>query len=133
MHSRFSASARLLATIAFSTLATAQGTYVNFETPQVKPLAMAVVGGTEYLLACNTPDSSVEIYDPNTASPSTPPVFVDRVPVGQGPASVTNSMAPSSLNARSAGDSPAGLVATSVHCSVLPGFASWTLVTESPM
>jgi DNA-binding beta-propeller fold protein YncE len=66
----------------------AQATYVNFETPQVKPIAVAVVGGTEFLLVCNTPDSSVEIYDPNTALPSTAPTFLARVPVGQGPASV---------------------------------------------
>ena len=66
----------------------AQATLVNFETPQVKPIALATVGGTEFLLVCNTPDDSVEIYDPNTASASTAPAFLARVPVGQGPASV---------------------------------------------
>ncbi len=74
--------------IGLAAAASAQGAFVNFEVPQVKPLALATVGGIEFLLVCNTPDSSVEIYDPNTASPAIPPVFLARVPVGQGPASV---------------------------------------------
>lgn len=35
----------------------------NFETPVVRPLELARVGGRDYLLVCNTPDSSLEIYD----------------------------------------------------------------------
>ncbi len=73
---------------AIAASASAQAAFVNFETPQVKPIALATVGGTEFLLVCNTPDGSVEIYDPNTALPATAPTFVARVPVGQGPASV---------------------------------------------
>ncbi len=77
-----------LAAFGMAAAATAQEAYVNFETPQVKPIALATVGGTEYLLVCNTPDDSVEVYDPNTGSPSTAPTFLARIPVGQGPASV---------------------------------------------
>lgn len=80
--------ARATMAVAIAASATAQGTYVNFECPQVKPIALATVGSTEYLLVCNTPDSSVEIYDPNTGSPSIAPTFLARVPVGQGPASI---------------------------------------------
>ena len=38
----------------------AQGEFVNFETPQVKPIAVAHVNGKDWLLGCNTPDNSVE-------------------------------------------------------------------------
>ncbi|MCA8948131.1 MAG: hypothetical protein KDE27_01435 [Planctomycetes bacterium] len=62
----------------------AQGKFVNFEDPQVKPIAVASVGTNDYVLACNTPDNSVEVYlaewdldDP-----------IARVPVGLSPVSV---------------------------------------------
>lgn len=73
-------------TIALSMLAPpvlAQGRFANFETPQTHPIEIAQVGETEYLLVCNTPDNSVEIYEA-----AAPHAFVQRVPVGMGPASV---------------------------------------------
>lgn len=59
------------------------GRFVNFETPQVHPIEVASVAGRDYVLVCNTPDNSVEIYE---AAP--PHAFVQRVPVGLGPVSV---------------------------------------------
>jgi hypothetical protein len=65
----------------------AQGKFVNFETPQVKPIAVATLGSgastRDWLLVCNTPDNSVEIYE--TTSPFN---LVTRVPVGLGPVTV---------------------------------------------
>jgi DNA-binding beta-propeller fold protein YncE len=46
--------------------ALAQGDFINFETPQVKPIAVARISGHDYLLVCNTPADSVEIYDTST-------------------------------------------------------------------
>ena len=62
----------------------AQGTgdYYNVESPQVKPIAIARVAGHDYLLVCNTPDNSVEIYDTHTNG------FVTRVRTGAEPVSV---------------------------------------------
>lgn len=62
----------------------AQGTgdYFNVESPQVKPIAVARVAGHDYLLVCNTPDNSVEIYDTHTNG------FVTRVRTGPEPVSV---------------------------------------------
>ena len=61
--------------------------FANFETPHVAPIAVATLGSGpsahDWLLVCNTPDNSVEIYD---ASP--PFQFVQRVPVGLGPVTV---------------------------------------------
>jgi len=54
----------------------------NYESTHVRPITVARVNGHDYLLVCNTPDNSVEIYDTvgNT--------FLMRIPVGQGPVSV---------------------------------------------
>src|SRR5690606_37349990 len=43
----------------------AQGatSYYNVESPQGKAIAIATVQGHDYLLVCNTPDNSVEVYD----------------------------------------------------------------------
>ncbi len=108
--------------------AVAQATYVNFETPQVKPIAMATVGNVELLLVCNTPDSSVEIYDPNTALPATPPVFLARVPVGQGPASVRfDPVSACFYTANYIGDS-----VTKVQLAIPGGVLQWSLVATKP-
>ncbi len=72
-----------LFSIAYSLPATAQGRFANFETPQTHPIDIATVNGEDYVLVCNTPDNSVEIY---RAAP--PHAFVQRVPVGMGPATV---------------------------------------------
>ena len=62
----------------------AQGrtSYLNFESIQVKPICVARVGGHDFVLACNTPDNSLEIYDAETNA------FVDRIAVGIEPVSV---------------------------------------------
>ncbi len=78
----------------------AQGEFVDFETPQTKPLAIATVAGHDYLLACNTPDNSVEIYDTHNNQ------FVTRVPVGLRPGTVFFSAAQMSFyTANHLGDS----------------------------
>ncbi|MCA8959038.1 MAG: hypothetical protein KDC38_00935 [Planctomycetes bacterium] len=61
--------------------------FANFETPQLKPITTATVrlgdARLDVVLVCNTPDNSVEIYE------SSPPhAFIQRVPVGMGPATV---------------------------------------------
>jgi hypothetical protein len=58
--------------------------YMNVESPQVRPLALATVGSQRVLLVCNTPDNSVEVW--STAST---PVFLHRLPVGLEPVSLT--------------------------------------------
>ena len=60
-----------------------QGRFANFETPQTHPIEIATVNGVDYVLVCNTPDNSVDIYK---AAP--PHAFVERVPVGMGPGTV---------------------------------------------
>ncbi len=69
--------------LAIGAPAFSQGRFANFETPQTHPIEIAAVGGQEYVLVCNTPDNSVEIYE---AAP--PHAFVQRVPVGMGPCTV---------------------------------------------
>ncbi len=59
-----------------------QGEFVNFEPPQVVPIAVAKIGSAEYVLACNTPDDSVEIYD------SALEQYLGRVAVGLSPVTV---------------------------------------------
>ncbi len=60
-----------------------QGRFANFETPQTHPIDIATVNGADYVLVCNTPDNSVDIY---TAAP--PHTFIERIPVGMGPGTV---------------------------------------------
>ncbi len=72
-----------LSFLAIGAPAFSQGRFANFETPQTHPIEIAAVGGMEYVLVCNTPDNSVEIYE---AAP--PHAFVQRVPVGMGPCTV---------------------------------------------
>ncbi len=69
----------LIALLASSSDLSAQGEFVNFETGPVRPLTVARVDGHDYLLVCNTPDNSVEVYD--TVSDG----FIVRVPVGLRP------------------------------------------------
>ncbi|MBK8099319.1 MAG: hypothetical protein IPK26_19590 [Planctomycetes bacterium] len=77
----------VLASVVAITPAIAQGRFVNFEDPQIKPVTIATVttGGlsARVALLCNTPDNSVEIW--RTASPF---AFVGRVPVGLSPVTV---------------------------------------------
>jgi DNA-binding beta-propeller fold protein YncE len=60
----------------------AQGSFVNFELPSVRPIDVAQVGGNWYVLVCNAANGTVEIYR------SSDNCFVQSVPVGQHPATV---------------------------------------------
>jgi len=65
-----------------SALAQGTGAYLNVESPQRKPIAIARVEGHDYLVACNTPDGCVEIYDTHGNG------FLLRVQTGAEPISV---------------------------------------------
>lgn len=84
--------------ILWTGFAFAQESFVNYETPQTKPIAVATLKsiygpneGTirEFVLACNTPDNSLAIIStiPSGPSPATYPILA-RVPTGLGPATV---------------------------------------------
>lgn len=79
---RISISALSLLLLASAVGAQGVGDFLNQEAPQVEPITVARVGGHDYVLACNTADNSLEVYD--TANNS----FVFRIPVGYGPVSV---------------------------------------------
>lgn len=68
------------------------GSYLNFESPVVRPLTIATIdeGGTarRYLLACYTPDNSVRVYDIGTSTSASNPSHELRIPVGPEPVSV---------------------------------------------
>ena len=57
--------AAVLSSLSLAPNARAQGRgdYLNFESPQVSPIAVARLAGHDYLLVCNTPDNAVEVYD----------------------------------------------------------------------
>lgn len=59
-----------------------QGEFVNFETAPIAPLAIARIDDHDYLLVCNTPDNSVEIYDTIDMT------LVSRIGVGLRPVTV---------------------------------------------
>lgn len=61
--------------------------YFNVESPQVKPIAVARVSGHDYILACNTPDNSLEVWDTDETL-AVPNRFRGRVRVGLEPVSV---------------------------------------------
>lgn len=84
---RFPCSA--LATVALAAAAAAQGTgsYLNFETPQHHAVACLKAGTSPFLLVCNSPDNSVEVYS-IAGSSALAPVFVARIPVGLEPISL---------------------------------------------
>lgn len=79
----------LLSCLGSATLAVAQGRtdYFNVESPQVKPITVARIGGHDWLLVCNTPDNSVEIWDTDE-SLSIAARFKKRVRVGLEPVTV---------------------------------------------
>jgi YVTN family beta-propeller protein len=72
----------LFATLVPLAALTAQGEFVNFEIPQVKPIEIARVNGHDYLLVCNTPNNTVEVYDTSTNA------LAASFKTGQGPVSV---------------------------------------------
>jgi DNA-binding beta-propeller fold protein YncE len=69
-------------------LAQGRGDYMNVESPQVSPLALATVNGKTVLLACNTPDDSIEIWDTDEAIQPPSARFIQRLWVGLEPVSV---------------------------------------------
>lgn len=62
--------------------------YVNVESPQTKPITVATIEGHDYILACNTPDSSVEIWDTDETITPVEDRFIARIPVGTEPVSI---------------------------------------------
>lgn len=84
-----SLTARCAAVLLLCMPAAAQGRtdYLNFESPVVRPITVASIGSSSYLLVCNTPDNSVEIYD--TCNDDR---FVLRVPTGLEPVSVVHAV-----------------------------------------
>ena len=75
-------------TLAIPSAAQGRTDYLNVETPQAKPITWAQVGGHDYLLVCNTPDNSVEIWSCDESIQPATSRFVARVPVGLEPSSV---------------------------------------------
>lgn len=71
-----------LVVLAAPSLAFAQADFVNWETPQVSPLALTPDGNR--LLAVNTPDNRLEVFDVSSGSP----VHVRSICVGLDPVSV---------------------------------------------
>ncbi|MBI3819540.1 MAG: beta-propeller fold lactonase family protein [Planctomycetes bacterium] len=59
------------------------GTFLNFESPQIHPIAVSADG--KKLFVVNTPDSRLSIFDTTTASN---PVLLSEIPVGMEPVSV---------------------------------------------
>ena len=68
-------------------LAQGQGEYFNVESPQVHPIEVARINGHDYVLAVNTPDNAVEIWDTDETVPLDLR-FLARIPVGLEPVSV---------------------------------------------
>src|SRR5262245_64772808 len=62
--------------------ATSPSSFANFESPQVHPLALTPDGTR--LLAVNTPDNRLSVFELSTGSP----VLVEEIPVGLEPVSV---------------------------------------------
>ncbi len=69
-------------------LAQGRTEYMNVESPQVSPLAVANVAGKTLLLVCNTPDNSLEVWDTDESITPATARFRQRVPVGLEPVSV---------------------------------------------
>jgi hypothetical protein len=62
--------------------------YLNVESPQVSPIALATVGTRQILLVCNTPDNSIEIWDTDESILPAGARFLARQRVGLEPVSV---------------------------------------------
>lgn len=107
-------------------LAEGQGrsNYYNVETPVVSPLTIARLGGHDYLLVCNTPDHSVEVWDTQEGIPDR---FVARIPVGLEPNSILWDAARSRMYTTD-------FLSDSVSCVILTssaaGFSYTVVVTE---
>ncbi len=62
--------------------------YYNVETPQVRPIVVARMANHDFLLVCNTPDNSVEVYDTDENITPASARFLKRIPVGLEPNSI---------------------------------------------
>jgi DNA-binding beta-propeller fold protein YncE len=78
-----SAAACLMHLLGSSQPASAQGAFVNFETPQTHPIETFDFGPKTYVAVCNTPANTLEVYRAGNSLP-----FIAKVPVGLGPSSV---------------------------------------------
>lgn len=72
-----------------SLLAQARTDYMNVESPQVSPITTMTAFGRTLLLVCNTPDNSLEIWNTDETIAPVANRFIERVPVGLEPVSVT--------------------------------------------
>lgn len=61
--------------------------YFNVESIQCSPITTATINGHTYILACNTPDNSLEVWDTDENKPAAQR-FLRRIPVGLEPVSV---------------------------------------------
>ncbi len=69
-------------------LGQSRGDYMNVESVQVSPLALAQLDSGNYLLACNTPDDAVELWSTDESIVPAANRFLDRLEVGLEPVSV---------------------------------------------
>jgi hypothetical protein len=78
--------ALLVSTCSLGGTALAQGIspYLNFETPPHKPIAVVKVGTADFVLVCNIPDNSIEVY----SSANDVYTVLSRLPVGLEPITV---------------------------------------------
>ena len=65
-----------------------RGTYLNVESPQVSPIALANVGSRTVLLACNTPANTLELWDTDEAILPASARYLQSLRVGLEPVSV---------------------------------------------
>lgn len=68
-----------------STMAQGRTDYMNVESPQVHPLEVVAVAGQDFIVACNTRNSTIEIFDTDETQPER---LLHVVPVGLEPVSV---------------------------------------------
>lgn len=107
-----------------------RGGYMNLESPQVHPIEVARINGHDYLLAVNTPDNALEIWDTDESVPQAQR-FLARVPTGLEPVSVR--WVPSlglAYIANFLGDS---ITSVAVRAPTGPGSLNTTLVATVPV
>lgn len=116
-------------------IAAAQGRtdYFNVESPQVKPITVARLGGHDYLLICNTPDNSLEVWDTNE-SLSASARFKGRIGVGLEPVSVAwDPTLGRAYTANFLGDSISMMALTIASGSLSATLIQTTYVGDEPM
>ncbi len=101
--------------------------YLNFESPLVRPLAVGRLADRDFVFACNTPDSSLEIYDAITLG------LVARVRTGLEPVSVAFEPKQSAVfTANSIGDSVTRIDLAFVAGKLVASFDRSEWVGDSP-